>query len=106
MDSTLVSMLRMVLTWDFHPNIGDILSVPKPVGRIHFEQPRAVQVREPENLEAVHSAIHCGLNIYTDSRNETEYLLKNWEHLMASLSNNVEAHIQLMLQQSVETVET
>lgn len=96
MDSTLVSMLRMVLTWDFHPNIGDILSVPKPVGRIHFEQPRAVQVREPENLESIHSAMHCGLNVYTDNRKETEYLLLRWPELMASLSEEIESLLENM----------
>lgn len=58
------------------------MATPNPVGLIHFDEPRAVQVREPENLKSVHSAIHCGVNVYTETRLETEFLLQRWPELM------------------------
>jgi hypothetical protein len=66
------------------------MPTPNPVGRIHYDQPRAVVVREPENLDKHHSAIHCGVNIYVDSLAQGKYLLDNWALIMADLSNSIE----------------
>lgn len=71
------------------------MPVPKPVGRVHYNEPRAVIVREPENLDVHHSAIHCGVNIYTDNREQAELIMRNWQYIMAALSNSIEAHIAI-----------
>lgn len=72
------------------------MPTPTPVGLIHFDEPRAVQVREPENLSAVHSAIHCGVNVYTDSKKETDYLLERWPEIMQELSDSIQQVIDNM----------
>lgn len=58
------------------------MPVPPPVGLVHFDEPRAVQVRNPENLKDIHSAIHCGINIYTDSKLENEKIMARWTEIM------------------------
>lgn len=67
------------------------MSVPDPVGRVHYDQPRAVVVREPENLDSHHSAIHCGVNVYVDSLNQGKFLLDNWNFVMEAISDRVES---------------
>lgn len=57
--------------------------VPKPIGVVHFDEPRAVKVRNPENLSDVHSAVHSNVYVYTDSKVETDLLLEKWDEIMA-----------------------
>lgn len=72
------------------------MPAPDPIGLVHYDEPRAVQVREPENITAIHSAIHCGVNIYTDNKKQADYLMSMWPYIMASLSNTVAAMVQSM----------
>ena len=80
----------MALTWAFHRTLEKILSTPKPIGRVHYDEPRAVQVRDPENLDDIHSAIHSGVNVYTDTVSETNYLMDNWAWVMKKADEEVE----------------
>ena len=63
------------------------MSVPPPVGLVHYDEPRAVQVRNPENLKDIHSAVHGALAIYTDNKQETDALLERWSEIMAAADN-------------------
>lgn len=69
------------------------MPTPNPVGRVHFDEPRAVMVREPENLDSHHSAIHCGVNIYTDHKRQADYIMSQWPELMEKLSLEIETLI-------------
>lgn len=65
------------------------MSIPKPIGLVHFDEPRAVKVREPEDLKSMHSAVHCGVNIYTNTLTETQAVLAAWPVLMQTLADKV-----------------
>jgi len=66
------------------------MSVPTPVGRVHYNQPRAVMVREPENLNSSHSAIYSPVHVYVDNKKETDTVLAAWPDLMKMLDNAIE----------------
>lgn len=66
------------------------MATPPSVGKVHYNEPRAVQVRDPEDNLAPHSAIHCGIHVFTDNKNETEFLMKMWSYLMADMNNTIE----------------
>lgn len=67
------------------------MPTPTPIGSVHFDEPRAVVVREPENLEAHHSAIHGGINIYVDTLKEGQAILAAWPELMQQVSDYAQA---------------
>ncbi|AKU45360.1 hypothetical protein MADRUGA_70 [Mycobacterium phage Madruga] len=66
------------------------MSTPEPIGPVYFSEPRAVKIREPENLTAIHSAVHGELNIVTDSVLETKSIMENWSLIMQAVSEKVE----------------
>lgn len=63
------------------------MPVPPPIGVVHFSEPRAVQVRNPENLSDIHSAVHASVSIYTDSKIETDTLLSRWSEIMIAAND-------------------
>ncbi|HPE52982.1 MAG TPA: hypothetical protein PK852_02585 [Mesotoga prima] len=63
---------------------------PDPMGRVHYNQARAVQVREPENLNLVHSAVSGTLNVYTDTRLEAKAIIDGWEEIIRAVHLKVE----------------
>jgi hypothetical protein len=67
------------------PYIGVIMPVPTPVGLIHYDEPRAVMVRDSENQDKPHSAMRSAVNVFTDSVKETNYLIERWPEIMAEL---------------------
>lgn len=52
------------------------------VGAIHFDQPRAVKVRNPNDLNDVHSAVYSGLAIYVNSKTEADAIMNAWKTIM------------------------
>lgn len=60
------------------------MSVPKPIGVVHFDEPRALKVRNPENLSDIHSAVHSNIYVYTDSKVEADLLLQKWDEIMSA----------------------
>ena len=52
------------------------------IGALRYSDARAVQVREPENTETAHSAVHCDVAVYTDNRLQTQALLDRWPEIM------------------------
>lgn len=71
------------------------MPVPSPIGVVHFSEPRAVQVRSPENLSDIHSAVQASVVIYTDSKKETDLLLLHWEEIMAAANEKAKEIIGL-----------
>ena len=63
------------------------MSVPTPVGRVHYNQPRAVMVREPENLNSSHSAIYSPVHVYVDNKKEADAVLAAWPAIMKILDD-------------------
>lgn len=59
-------------------------------GRVLANAPRAVKVREPENQEEPHSAIHGGINILTDSTLEARKIMAAWPEIANALSLKIE----------------
>ena len=66
------------------------MPVPSPIGRIHPNEPRAVMIRDIENQKAPHSAIHCGINIFTDNKAQTDLIIEKWPELLMEFSNTLE----------------
>ena len=60
------------------------------VGRILGNAPRAVQIREPENQDVHHSAIHGAVNIMVDSQKQRSAILSNWTRIVEAISEEVE----------------
>jgi hypothetical protein len=60
------------------------------IGPLHYSEARAVKVREPEDLNTVHSAIHGEIAVYTDSRLEADAVLAGWPDIMAAASAKAE----------------
>ena len=54
------------------------------IGALHYSDARAVQVREPENVNSVHSAVHGDVAVYSDNRLQTQALLDGWPEIMAA----------------------
>ena len=63
------------------------MSVPEPIEPIHFDQPRAVQVREPENLKSLHSAVSGMMHVYVETRTEATQILDNWRIIMQAAAD-------------------
>lgn len=78
------------------------MSVPKPVGPIHFDEPRAVKVREPENLSSVHSAVYGAISIYVDTKMEADAILAAWRVIMQSAADKA-TEILASVRQEVST---
>lgn len=66
------------------------MHTPTPVGRVHFDEPRAAFVREPETLDKHHSVVHCGINIHTDTMKETRLIMSYWGTLMREVDKWVD----------------
>ena len=62
------------------------MSAPPSIDLVHYGEPRAVLVREPENLNETHSAIYGGINIYTDTVLERQAILDNWQSIMEAVA--------------------
>lgn len=58
------------------------MSAPKPIGPLFYDQARAVKIREPENLGAIHSAVHSALNVTVDTKQEADAIIDNWPKIM------------------------
>lgn len=65
-------------------------NTPLPIGRIHYNPARAVQVREPENISLVHSAVSGTLNVYVDSHKEAHAVIAGWSEIIKAVSAKVE----------------
>lgn len=65
------------------------MSIPNPIGAVHFEEPRAVMVREPEDLKSMHSAIHSGINVYVDSMIEGQAVIAAWPLIMQTAADKI-----------------
>ena len=60
------------------------------LGPLHYSDPRAAQVREPENLNETHAAVHGDVAIYVDTRNETHAILDGWNEIMQAASDKAQ----------------
>lgn len=65
------------------------MPTPLPVGRVRFTLPRAVQVREPDEVKVQHSAVHGTIAIYTDSISEAQTVIDRWEDIMQAVNEKV-----------------
>lgn len=69
------------------PIVSD--SRPEPIDRVHWTYPRAVQVRENNNIKEFHSAVYGTMAVYTESVIETQILLDNWEEIMSLVNQKI-----------------
>lgn len=60
------------------------------VGRVLANQPRAVRIREPENQDSAHSAVHGGINILTNSASDTRKIMAAWSEIAEALASKIE----------------
>lgn len=60
------------------------MSVPDPIGVVHYDEPRAVKVRTPGNMKDVHSAVYGAVNIYAETQKETDALIAQWDQIMTA----------------------
>lgn len=60
------------------------------IGPLHYSDPRAAQVREPEDLNSTHAAVHGDVAIYVDTRNQTHAILDHWGEIMQAASTKAQ----------------
>jgi hypothetical protein len=60
------------------------------IGPLHYSDPRAAQVREPEDLSTTHAAVHGEVAIYVDTRNQTHAILDRWSEIMQAASTKAQ----------------
>jgi hypothetical protein len=65
------------------------VSVPTPIGSVHYDEPRAVTVREPEG-DGKHSAVHSGVNVYTDTLTEAQGVIAAWPLIMQAAADKAD----------------
>lgn len=63
------------------------MSVPDPIGPIHYSEPRAVQIRMPGNLTEIHSAVNGNVNVYADSMVECNAVLEQWPSIIQAAAD-------------------
>jgi hypothetical protein len=71
--------------WTHRP-MERLTIVSTAVGPLHYSDPRAVQVREPEDLSTAHAAVHGEVAIYVDTRNQTHAVIDRWAEIMEAAS--------------------
>lgn len=72
------------------------MSVPDPIEPIHFSEPRAVQVRDPENLNSLHSAVNGNIFVYTETKLETDKILEKWAEIMQVAADKAQEFLDEM----------
>lgn len=58
-------------------------------GAILTNPPRAVRVRVPDDETAPHTAVVANITVLTDSRLETDAVLKHWETIVSAINTAV-----------------
>ena len=66
------------------------MSTPNPIGAVHFNEPRALRVREPEDTTQSHSAVHSGVSVYVDTQKEAHAIIAAWPVIMQAAADKVE----------------
>lgn len=66
------------------------MSTPEMIGRIRYTEPRAVYVREGDNVEDIHSAVHGSIAVYTDNYAQAQKLLAAWVQLVTAFNAKVD----------------
>jgi hypothetical protein len=59
-------------------------------GKVLASAPRAVRVREPENQDQPHSAVHGAIDILTDSVTDSQKIMAAWPEIANALALKVE----------------
>ncbi len=65
------------------------MPTPDPIGRIRYTEPRAVYVRESNDVINIHSAVHGTVAVYTDTYTQAQALVGRWPELMTVINDKV-----------------
>lgn len=65
------------------------MATPPPIGRVRYTEPRGVQVREPDDVKQMHSAVHGSVAVYTDSLTEAQVIIAGWSEIMQAVNQKV-----------------
>lgn len=63
------------------------------VGKIRYSDPRSVLIRNPDNLNEVHSTIGCMLHIETDHKEEGRLIMDLLPTLLEEMSEKLQEHL-------------
>ena len=58
-------------------------------GNVQYDLPRAVKVRNPDNLKDIHSAVYSGVSILVNTRSEAEAIIAGWDEIALAISSKV-----------------
>lgn len=67
----------------------EAMSTPPAIGPVHYSEPRAVQVRNPDNLSEFHSAIHGSVAVYVDNKNQANAVMLAWANCISKFADEV-----------------
>ena len=80
------------------------MSVPDPIEPIHFDQPRAVKVREPDDVSSLHSAVSGRIHVYVETKTEADAILAAWRVIMQTAADKAnEILTQIRAEQDKES---
>lgn len=69
-------------------------SPSKQIDKLRYTDPRAVQVREHDNVKNIRNAVYGTVAVYTESMVDTQVLIDNWEEIMNSTSAKINEILQ------------
>lgn len=71
------------------------MSVPTPIGPVHFSEPRAARARI-KGYDEPHSVVHGDLNIEVNSLKEADVLIRAWRVIMQKAADEAQAILSEM----------
>ena len=71
------------------------MSVPDPIGPVHYSEPRAVRIRLRDEKEP-HSAVHGDMNIEVESMKEASAVIAAWPVVMRKAADEFQATLSEM----------
>lgn len=60
---------------------------PAPLGPLHYDKPRSLKIREPEDLNTVHSVVHSGVSIVVETLTEAHGISDSWQIIMQAAAD-------------------
>lgn len=63
------------------------MTLPDPIGAVHYSEPRGVIARDPKAEEGKHSAVSSQFLVYTDTLTEAQEIIKRWDEIMQAAAD-------------------
>ena len=66
------------------------MTLPDPIGAVHYGEPRGVIARDPNADGGKHSAVSSQFLVYTDTLTQAQELIKRWPEVMQAADDKAQ----------------